>query len=75
MERPIFLFFMLRFKNMGSREESEIAGFFLFSHIIRMMGYFRISYARVNDCPAAGARNRKKASVNNNIRKPRHFGY
>ncbi len=27
-------------KFLGSREESEVAGFFVFSHI-RMMGYFR----------------------------------
>ena len=27
--------------NSGSREESEVAGFFVFSHI-RMMGYFRL---------------------------------
>ena len=28
--------------NLGQREESEVAGFFVFSHI-RMMGYFRLS--------------------------------
>ena len=28
-------------KNLGSREESEFAGFFVFSHI-QMRGYFRL---------------------------------
>ena len=28
-------------KKIGSRQESEVSGFFLFSHI-RMMGYFRL---------------------------------
>ncbi len=34
----------------GSREESKVADFFVFSHI-RMMGYFRLGYVRVNECP------------------------
>ncbi len=37
-------------KNNGSREESEVAGFFVFSHI-QMMGYFRVGEIRVNECP------------------------
>ena len=28
-------------RNVGSREESEVSGFFVFSHT-RMMGYFRL---------------------------------
>ena len=31
--------------NIGSREESEVAGFFVFSQI-RMMGYFRLGLVR-----------------------------
>jgi len=31
----------LRERNFGSREESEVAGFFVFSHI-RMIGYFKL---------------------------------
>ena len=31
-------------------EESEVAGFFVFSHK-RMMGYFRLGYVRVKECP------------------------
>ncbi len=47
---------------MGSREESEIAAFFVFSNI-RIKGYFRLG--KVYECPAwleppAGARNRRK---------------
>ncbi len=34
-----------------SRKESEVAGFFTFSHI-RMMGYFRLGSLRANDCHA-----------------------
>ncbi len=54
-------------KNLGSRVESEVAFLFQFSHI-RMMGYFRLGYSRVNECPAgielpAGARNTRKAAV------------
>ena len=37
-------------KKVGSKEESEVAGFFAFSHI-RIMGYFRLDYVRVNVCP------------------------
>ena len=57
---------------MGSREESEIVGFFVFSHI-RMVSYYRLGLLRVNDCPAwlenrprrvrAWARNRRKATL------------
>ena len=36
---------------MGSREESEDAGFFVFSDI-GMMGYFRWGYVMVDECPA-----------------------
>ncbi len=48
-------------------EESEVAGFIVFSHI-RKMGYLRLFKIRVNKCPAgleppAGARNRKKATA------------
>ena len=35
--------------NKESREESEVAGFLVFSHI-RMMVYFRLGYIRVNEC-------------------------
>ncbi len=31
----------LKERKFGSREESEVAGFFVFSHI-RMIGYFRL---------------------------------
>ena len=34
----------LRERNFGSREESEVAGLFIFSYI-RMMGYFRLMIA------------------------------
>ena len=40
----------------GSREESEVAGLFVFLHI-RMMGYFRLVYLRENDCRPAGLEN------------------
>ncbi len=43
---------------MGSREESEISGFFVFSHI-RMIGYFKLGLE-----PPTGARNRRKATEN-----------
>ncbi len=45
----------------GSREDSEISRFFVFLHI-RMMGYFRLGYVRVDKCPAV-ARNRRKSTV------------
>ena len=57
----------IQIKLLGSREEDEVAGFFVFSHI-RMRG-------QVNECPAgvnissagleppAGARNSRKATV------------
>ncbi len=53
------------FSNFGSREESEVAGFFIFSHV-RMMGYLRLGL--YNDCLTgleltAGARNMRKATV------------
>ncbi len=38
-------------RNKGSREESEAAGSFVFSHI-QMMGHFRLGYVMVNECPA-----------------------
>ena len=48
----IFLLKLLIFEpNKESREESEVAGFLVFSHI-RMIGYFRLGKARVNECPA-----------------------
>ena len=40
----------------------QVAGFFVFSHILRMMGYFNIGWVRVNERPA-GARNRRKATM------------
>ena len=33
----------IRIVNFGSRKESEVAYFFVFSHI-RMMGYFRLGF-------------------------------
>ncbi len=49
---------------IGSRVESEVAGFFEFSHIW-MMGYFRLDYSRMKECPSGlelstRARNRIK---------------
>ena len=37
----IIIAFLTDKKRFGSREESEVEGFFVFLHI-RMMGYFRI---------------------------------
>ncbi len=53
-------------KITGPRVESEVAGFVVFSHI-RMMGYFRLGYSRVEVCPTgldvpAGSRNTRKAT-------------
>ncbi len=52
----------------------EVTGFFIFSHV-RMMGYFRLCYVRINECPAglelpAGYRNRRKATVKKKRRNP-----
>ncbi len=51
----------------GSREDFEVAGFFVFSPI-RMMGYFRLGNLRVKECLAgselpAGAINTRKETV------------
>ncbi len=57
MQRKIFNFD----RNIGSREGSEDAGFFVFSHI-RLMGLFRsarLGYVRVN----LFSRNRRKSTV------------
>ncbi len=43
---PLFLAlcdYILRYNYYGSREKSEVAGLFVFSHK-RMMGYFRLCY-------------------------------
>ena len=45
------LIFCIVHRFFGSREESKVSGFFVFSHI-RMMGYVRLVYIRVNECPA-----------------------
>ena len=37
-------------KKTGSREEDEVSGFFVLSHIL-IRGYFRLSKVRVNECP------------------------
>ena len=47
--------------------ESEVAGFFVFSHIW-MMGYFRLGWLGLNDCPAgleppSGARIKKTPKI------------
>ncbi len=59
-----------------SREESEGAGFFVFSNI-RMMGYFRLGYVKVIECPAvleppAGSRNRRNCE---NTKKTDNFRF
>ncbi len=38
------------FTELRLHQESEIVGFFVFSHI-RIMGYFRLGYVRVYECP------------------------
>ncbi len=48
----------------GSKEENEVAGFFVFSHI-RMRGYIRLGLVMLNESPA-GARKRRKANVKKN---------
>ena len=58
---------------LGSREESEVVGFVVFSHI-QMMGYFRLGQVRVNEFPAvleipAVVRHRGKAA-DKILRKP-----
>ncbi len=63
-------------KDFGVKEESEVAVFFVFSHI-RMMGYFRLGNVRGNECPAgleppAGARNMGKATVKIRRNLPHH---
>ncbi len=60
MIKLIKLFYFI-IKKIRSREESEVAGFFVFSYI-RMIGYFRSGSVRVNEC-SAGARKRRKATV------------
>ncbi len=59
-ENVSILYFQPKEKK-GSREASEVASFFVFSHI-RRMGYFRLGWVKVNEGPA-GARNRRKATV------------
>ena len=34
-----------KYKKIGLREESEVVGYFVFSHI-RMMGYFRLGFGK-----------------------------
>ncbi len=48
---------------VGSREESKVTSFLVFSHITNV-GLFkvRLDYVRVNECPQ-GFRNRRKATV------------
>ncbi len=61
-------------RRVGSREESEVAGFFVFS-LVLIMGYLRLGYVRVNECPAGlepplGAIYRRKATVKIRRNKP-----
>ncbi len=61
-------------KKNGSRGESKVFGFFVFSHI-RMMGYFRLGLVRVNEYPtglepSAAARNKRNATVKTRKNRP-----
>ncbi len=52
-DKYVWMLFATYQKNGVTREEFEVAGFFVFSHI-RMVSYFkvRLGYLRLNDCPA-----------------------
>ena len=57
--RSLFALQMTRM--FGTRKESEVAGFFVFSHI-QMMDYFRLGKGQ--RVPPARVRYRRKATVN-----------
>ena len=48
--KPIARIAINKKRKFGAREESEVEGFFVFSHIW-IMGYFRLGLVRVNECP------------------------
>ena len=44
------IYYICKIDFLGSREESDVSGFFVFSHIW-MMGYSRLGSVRVNEYP------------------------